>query len=549
MRGLLDYLLASTDQKGDTRPLVEIIGGTFAGRTARTIAQEFAALRALRPNLGVAVVHETLRLPPTATEPTDAEWLSIARYWATKMGIDAWVAVVHGDGHIHIAGSRIRIDGSVVSDSHDWTLSERIVREIEKRFGLEQIKSSHLLEPSQDWIGQKAPRQEQLAVADRTGVPLPSELLAASINALLSKPISATAFVLGLEKAGFAVRPNIASTNLVSGLAYSIAGVVITARALGREYTWKSLQSRGLNFDMDRDLPTLFAARERSLPSISATSTAVGAAQDVESVENIVLPSLRAAQVFASVAVSTFIEAAGTDQFMVFHEPRITSGPGFVDVGDLMRPSMLQHILDGARFSSAIRAETLDNRIVVVTELDHEQVNALHAQGLQPFGIVEISPNVFEASIRLAPASDPEPSLEVRKMAARIVAEKVGGKVSETMHLPGFFSSMKSGSRKRRSLVVLHKATKVVAELGAALLASAREMLKKIARKHGLIKRAGGLLRPGIAATSPQTRAAGCGVVIPPTQPVVISPAQDDDSLELTSTAELAPSVDDDPSP
>jgi hypothetical protein len=232
IRGLMDYLLAPVDQKGDTRPRSVIVGGTFAGRTARTIAQEFAALRALRPNLGVAVVHETLRLPPNASELTDAEWLSIARYWAEAMEFEAWVAVCHGDGHIHIAASRIRVDGSVVSDSHDWTLSERVVREIEKRFGLDEIKPSHLLEPSRDWIEQKAPRQAQLAVADRTGVPLPSDLLAASIGALLITPISVTDFVLGLEKAGFAVRPNIASTNKVSGLAYSIAGVLVTAHAL-----------------------------------------------------------------------------------------------------------------------------------------------------------------------------------------------------------------------------------------------------------------------------------------------------------------------------
>ena len=141
MRCLLDYLLAAVDQKKETRPRVAIIGGSFAGTTAREIAGEFAALRALRPKLKVAVVHETLRLPPGAVEPTDEQWRAIARYWAEAMGFQAWVAVAHGDGHIHIAASRIRIDGSVVSDKHDWTLSERIVRALSAR--LAWRRSSH----------------------------------------------------------------------------------------------------------------------------------------------------------------------------------------------------------------------------------------------------------------------------------------------------------------------------------------------------------------------------------------------------------------------
>ncbi len=238
MRGLLDYLLAAEDQKGEIRPNVKLLGGSFAGTTARQIAQEFAVLRTLRPRLEVAVVHETLRLPPTAPEPTDEQWLEIARYWTSKMGFEAWVAIAHGDGHIHIAASRILVDGSVVSDSNDWTLSERIVRDIEKNFGLEAIRSSHLLAPARDWVQQKAPSQAQLAIGAKTGLPLPSDIVAATIDALLSKPLSVTAFVEGLEAAGIDVRPNIATTGRVSGLAYGIGGVLVTAKAKGRNYNW-----------------------------------------------------------------------------------------------------------------------------------------------------------------------------------------------------------------------------------------------------------------------------------------------------------------------
>ena len=85
MRGLLDYLLSAKDQKKQRRPRVAIVEATFAGTTPREIAAEFAVLRALRPNLNVAVVHEALRLPASAPEPTDEQWAAIARHWADAM--------------------------------------------------------------------------------------------------------------------------------------------------------------------------------------------------------------------------------------------------------------------------------------------------------------------------------------------------------------------------------------------------------------------------------------------------------------------------------
>ena len=78
MRGLLDYLLSAKDQKKQRRPRVAILEATFAGTTPREIAAEFAVLRALRPNLNVAVVHEALRLPASA--PTlKARWTTRSR--------------------------------------------------------------------------------------------------------------------------------------------------------------------------------------------------------------------------------------------------------------------------------------------------------------------------------------------------------------------------------------------------------------------------------------------------------------------------------------
>lgn len=117
-RGLCDYLLGSHDHNGEARPRVAVLGGTLAGQTPRDLAREFGVLHALRPTLGVHVAHVSLRVPEDERTLTDAEWLDIGRTWAEGMGHDGYVVISHGD-HMHVAASRIRLDGSVVSDSND----------------------------------------------------------------------------------------------------------------------------------------------------------------------------------------------------------------------------------------------------------------------------------------------------------------------------------------------------------------------------------------------------------------------------------------------
>ncbi|MEO6074643.1 MAG: hypothetical protein ABIP67_15580, partial [Burkholderiales bacterium] len=140
----------------------------------------------------------------------------------------------------------------------------------------------------------------------------------------------------------------------------------------------------------------------------------------------------------------------------------------------------LRLMLEGVRFGSAVRAEPIDRRIIVLAELGSEQVCALDAQGLQPFAVVQTAPGVFEAAIRLVPSEDPEPSVKLQKMAGEQAAKKVGGRVSETIHLAGFFTSGLPRKNRRRAMVVLHRASRVVATLGAALLNLAREQLERL---------------------------------------------------------------------
>lgn len=262
-RGVLDYLLSEVDQKGNVRPRVEIVGGTFAGRNPREISAEFGALHKLRPKLGVHVIHECLRLPDDDAEPNDETWSAIAQMWCSEMGIEDFVAVAHGDGHIHIAASRIKRDGSVVSDQHDFKRSEAAIRKIEIDFGLTVVEGSHLSNDDAAVDHHKAPTREQLVYNEITGDTPPAMFVAAVVDDILDRGATAASFVEQVEAAGIKAHPNIASTGRMNGFAYEVDGVRVTSKAMGRGFTWKNLQERGLSYEPDRDDEALSAAKSR----------------------------------------------------------------------------------------------------------------------------------------------------------------------------------------------------------------------------------------------------------------------------------------------
>jgi len=260
-RGLMDYLLGDHDHSGHERPRADIIGGTFAGRTAQEVAAEFGRLHALRPRLGVHVAHMSLRFPPEERPLSDVEMAAIGEHWARGMSFEGFAVVCHGD-HVHVAASRIRTDGSVVSDSQDWARSEALVRDIERRWSLVEVEASHLLEPEKAVQHRKAPTIAEIALAERGGTPL-AEQMRDLLEAALHDAPTVSTFVERLEAHGVEVQPNLASTGRLNGFAYRFQDQEFTAKGLGRGFTLANMQKRGLTYEPHRDAPALDRCRAR----------------------------------------------------------------------------------------------------------------------------------------------------------------------------------------------------------------------------------------------------------------------------------------------
>lgn len=92
----------------------------------------------LRPDVARPVWHCALRAAPEDPVLDDARWATIAAQHIEAMGLGGypWVAVRHGDDHVHLVACRVDPAGRVWRDSHDYARSMRSCRQLERDHGL-----------------------------------------------------------------------------------------------------------------------------------------------------------------------------------------------------------------------------------------------------------------------------------------------------------------------------------------------------------------------------------------------------------------------------
>src|SRR6185295_1929261 len=153
-RGLLAYL--------DSKEGARVLAGNLRSRTPRELAAELEQVRALRPTLERAVFHMPIR-PTPGEQLTDEQWRQIAEQTIAGMGFSGspWISYLHRDArevHLHLVASRIAFDGSIVSDAHDYARAQRILRSIERDYGLAAVHASPESKPARSTERQWAER-------------------------------------------------------------------------------------------------------------------------------------------------------------------------------------------------------------------------------------------------------------------------------------------------------------------------------------------------------------------------------------------------------
>ena len=251
-RGVLAYDLGKEQAR--------VIDTNMTGRTPRELAQEFGAVRKLRPGLGKAVLHVSLSAAP-GEQLSDAQWTQIAGRYLAGMGLDdnQYLLTRHADTrheHVHLLVNRVRCDGGVASDSHDYRRQEIIMRAVERDFGLQQLR------PSTEAPRRAASRGE-IEAGLRTGIASTRQRLQQLCDAAITGCASFTAFMQRLAAAGVALVPvTQRNDSTLAGLSYRLDGVLMKGSDLGRGYSPMGLAKRGVHYDKERDLAAVGHCRE-----------------------------------------------------------------------------------------------------------------------------------------------------------------------------------------------------------------------------------------------------------------------------------------------
>ena len=258
-RGVLRYL---HEKEGAER-----LGGNMVGENPRTLASEFRKSRQKNRRLQKVVYHASLSLPKTESLDNSI-WLQIAQDYLNGMGFQGCQYVVyrHTDqdhDHIHVVASRIHMEtGKTVSDSWNYSRSEKVIRQLEQAYQLETVVPSWEQE-------QRASTTGECRLMERTGKINVRKCLHTLLDELAVPQPQMPQVIEQLQQRGVSVKVWFTSTDQARGISYGMNGVAFSGSKLGKAYTFPGLQKyRGVEYKPERDNPLIQELMERDVSEL-----------------------------------------------------------------------------------------------------------------------------------------------------------------------------------------------------------------------------------------------------------------------------------------
>jgi hypothetical protein len=233
-QGCLCYVMGKTG--------ASVIDTNMDGNDPYSLATEFSLSWQLRPKLGHTVCHIILSLSPDE-HLNDISWQKAIAQYLKEMGFtnNQYIAVKHTDQenheHIHLVTSRVKMDGSVVSDSWDWIRSQDVIRKLEKDFELESVSSS--------WESDRPEQtKNQIENEKQTGKSTVKRQLADRIDQTLTNTTSLPDFIEQLNREGIEVKVDRDRKGKPKGIAYKFDGVSMAGSSVGKAYSLPRILKR-----------------------------------------------------------------------------------------------------------------------------------------------------------------------------------------------------------------------------------------------------------------------------------------------------------------
>lgn len=256
-KGALRYNLEKVE-KG----VAEILDHSFTSTSEKTILTEIQMVRIQRPNLKKFFYHTSINFPPGEDLSNDKmKQIGLDYLQANGFTQHQYIMFRHCDAdhpHLHILVNRIGYDSSVLSDSNDYARSEKVLRELEKKYNLTRV-------PSSTQAKQRAVTKDELEMMKRTNAPSQKLKLQVIIQKILQDKnrLITEQFIKALHKHKVNVLFNQASTGYVSGISYSYEGLTITGAKLGNDFKWASIKS-SIDYDQQRDQKIIQQSNEQT---------------------------------------------------------------------------------------------------------------------------------------------------------------------------------------------------------------------------------------------------------------------------------------------
>ena len=174
-----------------------------------------------------SVWHCSLSLRAEEGALTDQQWGDIANDFMDSMGFTEasgkaqcrWVAINHGTSengnhHIHLAVSLVREDGTKASTHGDYKRAQQTCRELEVKYGLEQLSTMHAT---------RGYDRAEKATAIRDEREMHRSSLARKVRASASASATEGEFVRRARSTGMLLRPRYAKNTTDVIVGYSVA--------------------------------------------------------------------------------------------------------------------------------------------------------------------------------------------------------------------------------------------------------------------------------------------------------------------------------------
>lgn len=238
----------------------ELLDTNFISLEKSVIKKEVDLVASLNPRLKKNTYHTSLNFAQ-GESLSNEKMLAVAKEYMEQMGFDdnPYFIFRHHDSnhpHCHILALRTKFDGSTVSDSNNYKRSEKVVRQLEIKYGLQQAEASErsIL---------RAPDKDELEMVQRTGRASRKMVLQEKVNSALLKSRSLKSFITHLEQVGVQVLFNQASTGRVSGITYFMDDFRAKGQALGNRFKWANI-IKIIDYEQTRDSRKISQANRRT---------------------------------------------------------------------------------------------------------------------------------------------------------------------------------------------------------------------------------------------------------------------------------------------